>query len=117
MRITKLKWYPWLEFKVVMIDFMPDTPNQDIMLIEGNIDKFNGDFTNYKTEYNTQNWVYLKDYDDNLSVSDIISSISVLDSETTTFNVIVDEYTMNQNVLGESNIILMAKTRATINSF
>lgn len=101
--------HPWLEFKVVMIDFMPDTPNQDMMLIEGNIDKFNGDFTNYKTEYNTQNWVYLKDYDDNLSVSDIISSISVLDSETTTFNVIVDEYTMNQNVLGESNIILMAK--------
>lgn len=100
--------YSLFVIKEFPINIIPDTPNQDIMLFEGDIQLFDGSFTNYKTQYITQNWVYLKDYDKVISTLDIISNIKVLGAINEDYKIVFDEYTPNQDKLGEYSIVLMA---------
>src|SRR5690554_2261734 len=109
--------YSLLEIREFPFEIMPSTPNIDIMLYQGDISLFNGEFTNYKSQYNTLNWVYLKNYDDELDVEDIISSISVLDANDTTYKVIFDEYSKSKDKTGEFDIILMAVSKSNNKSF
>lgn len=104
--------YSLLDIRELALEQKPNTPNQDIMLYRGGIEMFNGEYTSFKSCYTTINWVYLKDYDVEVNIEDIISSIDVLDSPNVTFEMIEDNYSPNKDKIGEFNIILMANSRS-----
>lgn len=102
--------YSLFEINEIALEQKPNTANQDIMLYKGEIEMFNGEYTSFKSTYTTLNWVYLRDYDEDINVEDITSSIDVLDSENVTFEIIEDDYSLNKDRLGEFSIILMANS-------
>lgn len=87
--------------------YNPNYNGANIMLYKGEVEDFNGSFTSYKSQMTPINWVFVKDYDDNLATEDIINHISISDSATNEIIVLEDNYTENKNILGEHEIVLM----------
>lgn len=91
----------------IEINYNPNYNMADIMLYKGTINDFNGHFTNFKSQMIPVKWVYLKDYDDNLDLEDIIKHIYLYNINEDEIIILEDNYTINKNVLGEHKNTLM----------
>lgn len=108
-----------LVLREVPFEIIPDLLNIDIMLFEGTIDLFNGEYTSFTSMFQPFNWVYLKDYDVDLTLEEIIGSISVFDEADgeIEYTILSDEYTPNKDKMGEYMVSFMAVNSGNTRSF
>ncbi len=91
----------------------------NIMLYKGDINSFDGNFVSFNSNNEPIKGVYVKDYDIDLSVEEILSSISTADDFTDdiTYVVLEDEYSLNKDEIGEFNVKLLAIDEANNRAF
>lgn len=91
----------------IEVNSYPSYNRADIMLYKGLINDFNGHFTNFKSQMTPVQWAYIKDYDDDLDLEDIIKHINLYNSLEDEIIILEDNYTRNKNILGEHKTSLM----------
>lgn len=79
-----------------------------IMLYKGDINDFNGEFTSYKSDFLSFRGVYVRNYDSDETLNEILDLIKVTDDFSNNLNltIIKDDYTPNIKTVGEHEVVL-----------